>query len=441
MIFALNVNGEGMKSSPEPLILLGDKKPISFSFSFGGRIVALIVLLVLVLVLPLTSYLAKQERSRLYDEKIKSAKVLIEYLALNAAIPLLGEDPLGLNVLVKEARHLDGFVYAMILDPNGKIKAHTDSTRIGTPAKELEGSPRPVDLTAMPLVPTPPPGVRVLNLAMPVKMLDQIIGTAYVGLSPEIIRREIEKGAPPIFRRVLAYTLVGLGIFVGLFLLLRKRLSEPVFKILGCWEWQARDSRDADPGQAGLTAPGVNRNQVAVLFAGIKGFRAYANTRELSEVLNDLNGYLQIINKSILEHGGYVDNFVGDAVIGVFESSPLKRDHTARAVRSAMEMQGILRKAGGNGNPLLSKVGIGISSGVVLTGRLGSQGKGEHKVIGESFKWAYTLNVMAGPGEIVVSRDVYQSIAGMVSAEPLPPREMIQRTESWESFRLHRIVE
>ena len=77
-----------------------------------------------------------------------------------------------------------------------------------------------------------------------------------------------------------------------------------------------------------------------------------------------------------------------------------------------MEMQGILRKAGGNGNPLLSKVGIGISSGVVLTGHLGSQGRREHKVIGESFKWAYTLNVMAGPGEIVVSRDVYQSIAG-----------------------------
>jgi len=272
-------------------------------------------------------------------------------------------------------------------------------------------------------------------------MMDQVVGAAYLGISPPTIRREVERGAPPVFPKVLAFTLLGLGGFVGMFVLLRKRLSEPFFRILRCYECGARDSQEADFGPAGQTPSEINRNQVAVLFAGIKGFRAYANTRDLPEVLQDLDGYLQIVNKSILDHGGYVDNFVGDAVIGVFESSPLKKDHTARAVRSAVEMQDVLRKAGENGNPLLSRVGIGISSGVVLTGRLESQGGRKHKVMGESFKWAYTLNVMAGPGEIVVSRDVYQSIAEMVSAEPLPPREMIQRTESWESFRLHRIVE
>ena len=99
-----------MKSSAEPIIVLDEKKPFSFSLSFGGRIVVLIVLLVLVSVLPLTNYLANGEKRRLYDEKIKSAKIVLEYLAVNAAIPLLGEDPLGLNVLVKETRHVDGFV-------------------------------------------------------------------------------------------------------------------------------------------------------------------------------------------------------------------------------------------------------------------------------------------------------------------------------------------
>jgi len=397
------------------------------------------VLLVLVLVLPLTFYLNKQEKRRLYDEKIKSAKVLVHYLAMNAAMPLLGEDPLGMNVLVKETGHLEGFIYAMILDHNGNVKAHTDSTRIGTPARELDGNARLVDVSAMTSV--PPPDARVLNLAMPIKMMDQIVGTVHVGLSPQIIRGEIEKGSQPLLREALTSILVGLGIFIGLFILLRKRLSRPFFKMLGCYEYETRNNRETESGTADQTAVGINRNQVTVLLASIKGFRGYANNRELSEVLKDMEEYLRIINQSVLDQGGHVDNFMGDAVIGVFESSPFHNDHSVRAVRSAVAMQSLLRKAGGNGNPLLSRVGIGISSGVVLTGQLGAQGKRENMVMGESFKWAYTLNVMAGPGEIIVSKDVYQSIAEMVLAEPLPPREMIQRTESWESFRLHGIVE
>jgi adenylate cyclase len=185
----------------------------------------------------------------------------------------------------------------------------------------------------------------------------------------------------------------------------------------------------------------ITRNQVTVLFAGPKGFKAHADTRDTEEVLRDLNEYFTIATSSIVDYGGYIDKFVGDAVIGVFESALLRTDHTERAVRAAVAMQNALRHASKNGNQLLRMVGIGISAGVVLSGHIGSHAKQEYTFIGESFKVAYSLNVMAGPGDIVMSRDVYQLIEHMVSVEPLPPRETMDRTEPWENFRLQNIVE
>jgi len=134
-----------------------------------------------------------------------------------------------------------------------------------------------------------------------------------------------------------------------------------------------------------------------------------------------------------------VDKFVGDAVIGVFRKTAVSPDHIERAVRSAVALQESLRQAAGDGNPLFSLIGIGISSGVALAGRLAAGGYREPLYIGESFKSAYLLHVISDPGEIVISRDVFQIVEGSVIVEPLPPREMMERTEPWENFRLLRV--
>jgi len=78
---------------------------------------------------------------------------------------------------------------------------------------------------------------------------------------------------------------------------------------------------------------------------------------------------------------------------------------------------------------------------VVLYGDIGSHAGKKNNYIGESFKVASSLYALAGPGEIVISKDVYKSIENCVVVDPLPPREMTQRTEAWESFRLRNIVE
>jgi adenylate cyclase len=183
----------------------------------------------------------------------------------------------------------------------------------------------------------------------------------------------------------------------------------------------------------------LDRTHVTVLFAGVKGFRKYADTREPGQVILDMNDYLAVATETITRFGGEVDKFVGDAVIGVFRSTLLSPDHIERAVRSATALQETLRRVEGDGNPLYSLIGIGISSGVALAGRLAAGGYREALYIGESFKSAYLLHVISDPGEIVISRDVYQVVERSVIVEPLPPREMMERTEPWENFRLVRV--
>jgi class 3 adenylate cyclase len=123
----------------------------------------------------------------------------------------------------------------------------------------------------------------------------------------------------------------------------------------------------------------------------------------------------------------------------VIGSSLLLVDHTEKAVRAAVAMQKAFNDRNKN-NELLSMVGIGISNGVLLSGYMRSGQRREITFIGECFKVAYTLSVMAGPGEILISKDVYQSIENLVSVEPLPPRVMTEKTESWENFRLRHIL-
>jgi class 3 adenylate cyclase len=185
----------------------------------------------------------------------------------------------------------------------------------------------------------------------------------------------------------------------------------------------------------------LERSHLAVLFAGVKGFRKYADSKEPGQVIRDMNGYLAVATENITKFGGEVDKFVGDAVVAVFRSSVHQPDHIERAVRSAAAIQKALQQEGRDGNPLYATIGIGISSGVALSGRLTVGEYSEPLYIGEGFKAAYMLHVMADPGEIVISRDIYQVMEKSLSVEPLPPREMMERTEPWENFRLLRVLD
>lgn len=414
-----------MKFQDKLLSFKGEEKRPLPQTSLFIKLSAFAILLILIVSSLWTLIFIKREKDILYRDKVNSANMVLTHFASKAALPLMEEDMIALNTLVKEAREVEGFLYAMILDSTLFIKAHTDPAKIGAFLKEFENIENLITTEAVTtLTYRLPSGTRVLNLSKPIAFMNKKIGSVSVGLNLDFVNHEIKKEMLKLIKKVLwiSVTMLIAGIGAAFFLT----------------KWV-----DPSEKQGNALFPEAIRNQVAVLYTGIREFKTYAGSRNPEGVFQDLSEYFSIATKGVLDHGGYVIRVAGDTVVGIFQSSPLKEDHIHRAVRGAVAIQKALEfeKQQGSQNSLLGKVGIGISSGVVLFGDIGSHAGKKNNYIGERFKAASSLYALAGPGEIVISKEVYKSIEHSVAVDPLPPREMTQRTEAWESFRLRNIVE
>jgi len=184
-----------------------------------------------------------------------------------------------------------------------------------------------------------------------------------------------------------------------------------------------------------------HRSEATIVFTDIRGFSLYSEVKEPEEIVEKLNQYFEIATRTIRYHGGYVDKFIGDAVLGVFGVPVYKENHVIRAVMAALDMQKAFFEKGKNGNDLLQSVGIGINSGVVVSGNIGSQDRMEYTVIGNSVNLAAHLYRLASPGEIIISKSVYTNIKALIEVEPLPPQYIKGKSEPVETFKLLGIQE
>jgi len=410
------------------------------------------------------------------SHQIEAAEQTLSLFAKQAAFPLAADDRLVLESLFRTGPLEKPFLYFAIANEKQTVQYHSDPDRVGTtmlfPADAEKASRQgPFQLQPYRLE----TGAHVLDLSIPVSYRKAVLGYAHLGLSLDDLRNETDVYQPFFYRRLLlgGLALIGISVIIAIIFALalgrsidtkRDRQGERLPQMTGAEssfyipvgqpENTARDITQASPyashaleKRADFCLPKGSlpgkfvRNHVTVLSAGVRGFRSLADDKNASEALGSLNAYFAIADDIIQEHGGVIDKFIGDAVIGVFGASPMNPDHSERAVRSAFALQKALHKAGEDGNPIMRKIGIGISSGVVISAHMGPRSREECGFLGESFKLAYSLNVMAGPGEILISKDVYRKIQGRVSVRPVPPREIMDRTEPWEIFRLQSFTE
>jgi len=89
-----------------------------------------------------------------------------------------------------------------------------------------------------------------------------------------------------------------------------------------------------------------------------------------------------------------------------------------------------------NGNSLLQSVGIGINTGIVVSGNIGSQDKMEYTVIGDTVNLTAHLNRLARPGEIIITKSVYENLEDMITVKPLSPQYIKGKTKPVETFKL-----
>ncbi|MDT8376932.1 MAG: adenylate/guanylate cyclase domain-containing protein, partial [Mariprofundaceae bacterium] len=176
-------------------------------------------------------------------------------------------------------------------------------------------------------------------------------------------------------------------------------------------------------GKVSLEKGGKLRD-VTILFADIRGFTAMARRVEATHVVAMLNRYFEMIVDVVFSHGGTVDKYIGDAVMVLF-GAPVKMDNPAdRAVACALEMQSALeafnlgRERHGEDK---IQIGIGINSGEVVVGAIGSSQTMQYTCIGDAVNIASRLTDMAKPGQIVISEHTLAALTDKVAYELLPP--------------------
>ena len=174
-----------------------------------------------------------------------------------------------------------------------------------------------------------------------------------------------------------------------------------------------------DPDAIGRT----ERLVVTVLMSDVRGYSGIAERADPTVLAGQLNGHRSEMNSAILEQGGTVMQYVGDAVMAVFGAPFPQEDHAERALEAALAMHD--RQAGLNakwGAEDLDPfgLGIGLSTGEVAAALLGSAERLEYTVVGDTVNMAQRLQELARPaGTTVVSESTAEAIARRVPLRPL----------------------
>lgn len=140
---------------------------------------------------------------------------------------------------------------------------------------------------------------------------------------------------------------------------------------------------------------GAVEREATVLFCDLRGFTGMAERLDARQVIELLNGYLTAMSDAILDAGGTVVAYMGDGIMAVFGAPLPQDDHADRALRAARDMLGprlAALNAERDGEPL--RVGIGVCSGTVMSGNVGSERRLEYAAVGDTTNTAARLQAL-----------------------------------------------
>jgi adenylate cyclase len=409
-------------------------------------------------------------QARLFRQELTArGQALVQHLAESVSTPLLERDELALNVLVEEAKNNKDVAYAAVVDTRQTVVAHNDLRQIGKP---------------LPPPTSAPAGAGLLEFVAPVRFQQKALGAARLGLSEEGMRRSLREAR--LF--ILALMTVIIGLAVGGSLYVSTIVSRPIrllveaTRAVGKGDFEHRvPSLSVGRGLDELTDLGsafnemaeglrrkellqdsfgryvspeiaemifqssdgpwleATRREVTVLFVDIRGFTPYAERTPPGVVIETLNQFFGLATEAILRNGGFINKFLGDAMMAIFGAPALQPDQAYRAAVTALDIQSSVeqfnerRLAEGK---LPIRVGIGINRGEVVAGTVGSTARMEYTIIGDAVNVASRLTGVAKGGEILISQSALEPALGRLRAEALPPLQVRGRTEPLAVYRL-----
>jgi class 3 adenylate cyclase len=176
---------------------------------------------------------------------------------------------------------------------------------------------------------------------------------------------------------------------------------------------------------------------VTTLFADVRGSTALAAEHPPEQFLDLLNRCLAIVSDAVERHEGTVAAFLGDGILAIFGAPVVHHDDPERAVRSAVSMQNEIMSLE---IPALQGVrvqlGVGITTGEVIAGNVGSERRMHYTVIGDAVNVAARLQTAAGPGQILIDEPTHDDVRDLVESQDLGSLRLAGKSDWVRAFNV-----
>ncbi|MCD6497916.1 MAG: FHA domain-containing protein [Deltaproteobacteria bacterium] len=169
---------------------------------------------------------------------------------------------------------------------------------------------------------------------------------------------------------------------------------------------------------------GGELREVTILFADIRGFTSMSERKPAAEIVHILNEYFEAMVDILFQHEGTLDKYVGDEIMALFGAPVPVPDGPIRAVECAVNMMRSLRELNrtrqSEGQEAI-QIGIGINTGQVVCGAIGTSKTMQYTVVGDPVNLASRLCSLAKPGEILISHQTQVHLDDRFEMVSLPP--------------------
>ena len=176
-----------------------------------------------------------------------------------------------------------------------------------------------------------------------------------------------------------------------------------------------------------LAKTGIEKKEISVLFTDIRGFAALFDKLDEKEISAILNMYFSKTSEIIKRNSGFINKFIGDSVMAIFNAPREQKNHISSAVKSALEIRkeiAILNERLKIKNMRTIEVGIGIDTGAAAVGNIGSEEKTEYTAIGIPVNIAFRLQALGKETQILITERLYEKIKQYVKAECIGTYEL-----------------
>jgi adenylate cyclase len=197
----------------------------------------------------------------------------------------------------------------------------------------------------------------------------------------------------------------------------------------------------AEKVMSGELKLGGERKGAVVFFSDVRGFTAMSEGQDPEKLVRILNRYMTRMVRVIMEHGGIVDKYVGDAIMAVWGVPFSKDDDCERAVRACLSMRLALAEVNAEfareGLPPL-RIGMGLNQGMVISGNIGSEERMEYTVIGDTVNTASRIESITKEfgTDLLISREVLEHVAGKFIVEKADEAKVKGKAEALVVYKV-----